>query len=76
MDSRRADPEREEVPRKKHLSQKGGLTAGEDLGQEDSPQEGLNVGKRDLCQEEVLNLGEDLWGRTHPEEDSLQEQRT
>lgn len=30
MDSRRADPEREELPRKKQLSQKGGLTAGED----------------------------------------------
>lgn len=40
MASRRADREekrREELPRKKDLSQKGGLTAWEDLGREDSP---------------------------------------
>jgi hypothetical protein len=37
MDSRRADPEREELSRKKQLSPKGGLTAGEDTGEEDSP---------------------------------------
>lgn len=37
MDSRRADPKREELPKKKYLSQKGGLTPEEDLGKEDSP---------------------------------------
>lgn len=37
MGSRRADPEREELPRKKQLSQKGGLTAEEDPSEEDSP---------------------------------------
>lgn len=29
-----------------------------------------------MCQEKVLTLGEDLWGRTHPEKDPLQERGT